>query len=63
MEDVYVDGNPANHMTGMQTIMLPASGGAVVEFVVTEEGNYPILTHQFNHADKGAVAILKVIAE
>ena len=63
MEDVYVDGNPANHMKGMQTIMLPASGGAVVEFVVTEEGNYPILTHQFNHADKGAIAVLKVIAK
>jgi nitrite reductase (NO-forming) len=48
MEDVYVDGNPANVLKGMQTIMLPASGGAVVEFVVTEEGNYPILTHNSN---------------
>jgi nitrite reductase (NO-forming) len=63
MEDVYVDGNPANVLKGMQTIMLPASGGAVVEFVVTEEGNYPILTHQFKHTDKGAIAILKVTAE
>lgn len=43
----------------MQTIMLPASGGAVVEFEVVEEGSYPIVTHQFNHAQKGASAILK----
>lgn len=60
MDDVYIDGNPANRMKGLQTIMLPASGGAVVEFTVTEEGSYPIVTHQFDHATKGAVAILKV---
>ncbi|WP_286229722.1 multicopper oxidase domain-containing protein [Neobacillus mesonae] len=59
-DDVYVDGNPYNHMKGMQTIMLPASGGAVVEFTVTEEGSYPFVTHQFNHATKGAVGALKV---
>ena len=43
--------------------MLPTSGGAVVEFTVTEEGDYPIVTHQFNHATKGAIAILRVVAE
>lgn len=59
-DDVYIDGNPYNHMQGMQTVMLPASGGAVVEFTVTREGSYPIVTHQFNHATKGAVATLKV---
>ncbi|MCR2823450.1 multicopper oxidase domain-containing protein [Lederbergia panacisoli] len=60
MDDVYLDGNPANHLKGMQTVLLPASGGAVVEFTVTEEGDYPIVTHQFNHASKGAVAKLRV---
>ncbi|RTR27824.1 nitrite reductase [Robertmurraya yapensis] len=59
-DDVYMDGNPYNHMQGLQTVMLPASGGAVVEFTVTKEGSYPIVTHQFNHATKGAVATLKV---
>ena len=63
MDDVYLDGNPHNVLKGMQTIMLPASGGAVVEFTVTEEGDYPIVTHQFNHATKGAIAILRVVAE
>lgn len=38
MEDVYMDGHPVNHLEGMQTILLPASGGAVAEFVVTEQG-------------------------
>lgn len=59
-DTVYLDGNPNNVLNGMQTVMLPASGGAVVEFTVTEEGSYPIVTHQFKHAQKGAVAILKV---
>lgn len=57
---VYIDGNPQNVMYGLQTVLLPASGGAVVEFTVTEEGDYSIVTHQFNHATKGAVAILRV---
>jgi nitrite reductase (NO-forming) len=59
-DTVYIDGNPFNLMKGLQTVMLPASGGAVVEFTVTKEGSYPIVTHQFNHATKGAVAIIKV---
>jgi nitrite reductase (NO-forming) len=59
-DNVYLDGNPANHTVGMQTVLLPASGGAVVEFTVAKEGSYPILTHQLNDAEKGAVAILKV---
>ncbi len=60
LDTVYLDGNPANVLEGMQTVMLPASGGAVVEFIVTEAGDYSIVTHQFNHASKGAVAILRV---
>ncbi len=60
LDNVYLEGNPHNLLKGLQTVMLPASGGAVVEFTVTEEGSYPIVTHQFNHAQKGAVAILKV---
>jgi nitrite reductase (NO-forming) len=60
MDTVYLDGNPRNILYGMQTIMLPASGGAVAEVTVTEEGDYPIVTHQFNHASKGASAILRV---
>jgi nitrite reductase (NO-forming) len=59
-DDVYLDGNPFNHLKGMQTVMLPASGGAVVEFTVTKEGSYPFVNHQFNDATKGASGVLKV---
>ncbi|MFC0299993.1 multicopper oxidase domain-containing protein [Virgibacillus soli] len=59
-DDVYIDGNPVNHFEGMQTIMLPASGGAVVEFTVKEAGTYTFVTHQFNHVEKGAAGLLEV---
>ncbi|NRD76731.1 multicopper oxidase domain-containing protein [Bacillus sp. BRMEA1] len=59
-DDVYLDGNPYNHLKGMQTVMLPASGGAVVEFTLTQEGSYPFVTHQFNDATKGANGVIKV---
>lgn len=60
LEDVYIDGNPANHMKGLQTVILPTSGGAVVEFTVPQEGQYSFVTHQFNHATKGAVGTIEV---
>jgi nitrite reductase (NO-forming) len=59
----YLDGNPENVLKGMQTVQLPASGGAVVEFEVFEEGDYTIVTHQFNHVQKGAAAIIRVTAD
>lgn len=59
-DHVYLDGNPANHLKGMQTVLLPASGGAVVEFTLKEAGEYPFVSHQFNDAHKGAIG--KIIA-
>jgi nitrite reductase (NO-forming) len=59
-DDVYIDGNPANHMEGLQTVLLPTSGGAVVEFTVTEAGVYPFVTHQLNDATKGGMGMIKV---
>ncbi|GIP18871.1 hypothetical protein J40TS1_45130 [Paenibacillus montaniterrae] len=59
-DHVYVDGNPDNMLQGLQTVLLPASGGAVVEFTITEAGDYPFVTHQFNYAAKGAVGLIRV---
>ncbi|OIK16318.1 hypothetical protein BIV60_04690 [Bacillus sp. MUM 116] len=59
-DDVYLDGNPYNHLKGMQSVMIPASGGAVVEFTVVDEGTYSVLSHQFDQAMKGSLAKLIV---
>jgi nitrite reductase (NO-forming) len=53
-DTVYYEGNPANEMRGMQTVLLGASNGAVVEFIVPEEGAYPFVDHEFADATLGA---------
>jgi len=59
-EAVYADGNPANRLTGMQTYTIPPGGGAVFDVVVPEAGLYPIVTHAFAYASKGATGMLKI---
>jgi nitrite reductase (NO-forming) len=57
---VYYEGNPQNDWHGMQTVLLGASNGAVVEFVVPEAGDYVIVDHEFADAQRGAVGYLHV---
>ncbi len=56
---VWYEGNLANEMRGMQTVLLGASNGMVAEFVVPEAGNYVIVDHEFADAQKGAFGLLK----
>jgi nitrite reductase (NO-forming) len=42
----------------MQTVLLGSSGGAIVEFVVPEAGNYAIVDHHFANASQGAVGVV-----
>jgi nitrite reductase (NO-forming) len=58
--DTYVDGNPANHMVGNQTVTIPPGGGVVVELTIPQAGLYPFVTHSFASVDKGAIGVLKV---
>jgi nitrite reductase (NO-forming) len=56
---VFYEGNARNDSRGMQTVLLGASNGAVVEYIVPEPGNYIIVDHEFADAMKGAVGVLK----
>lgn len=58
--DAYVDGNPANHMVGNQTVTVPPGGGMVVELTIPQAGLYPFVTHSFADVGKGALGVLKV---
>ncbi len=60
LDRVYPDGNPANVLSGMQTYNIPPGGGAMVELTVPEEGLYPVVSHSFASATKGALAMLRV---
>jgi nitrite reductase (NO-forming) len=46
----------------VQTWDVPAGGGAVFEVTMREPGTYPIVSHRFADATKGAVGLFKVIA-
>jgi len=61
---VYPDGEPAHALSGVQTYLIPAGGGAVFETVFAADGSgeglYPFVTHSFADAEKGAVGIIQV---
>jgi nitrite reductase (NO-forming) len=61
---VYPDGDPSHALTGVQTYLVPAGGGAVFETVFDKnasgEGLYAFVTHSFADAEKGAVGIIQV---
>jgi nitrite reductase (NO-forming) len=61
---VYPDGNSRNVLEKVQTVGIPAGGGAVFETVFEKgasgEGLYPFVTHSFADAEKGAVGIIQV---
>lgn len=54
---VFADGNPRNVTYGRQTLGLAASGSGVFEMQFVGEGQFPMVTHQFNHAAMGAVGM------
>ncbi len=60
-DKVYVDGNPANVLRGIQTYTIPPGGGATFELTIDQPGLYPFVTHSFAFTDRGAVGILKVV--
>lgn len=55
---VFADGNPRNVTWGRQALAMPASGGGVFEMKFVGEGQFPFVTHQFNHAAMGAVGMI-----
>src|SRR5215207_3627750 len=45
---------------GVQTVLVPAGGGAVFDVKIEDEGLYPFVSHAFAHVDLGQVGLLKV---
>jgi len=46
----------------MQTVLLGASNGAVVEFIVPEAGKYVMVDHQMVDAERGAKGVIQTRA-
>jgi nitrite reductase (NO-forming) len=54
---VLAKGNEGNW--GAQAVDLAPAQGAIVEFVIAEDGLYPIVTHAFNFVGRGALGLFK----
>lgn len=55
LDKVWLDGNPKNELTGMQSVYLGPASGAVLEFVIPEKGIYTFVDHSFADATMGAI--------
>jgi nitrite reductase (NO-forming) len=56
----WVNGDMSTFQRGVQTVAVPAGGGAVFDVKVDEPGLYPFVSHAFAHVDLGQVGLLKV---
>jgi nitrite reductase (NO-forming) len=59
-ERVWVNGDMTKYQRGVQTVGVPAGGGAVFDVKIDEPGLYPFVSHAFAHVDLGQVGLLKV---
>ena len=59
LKTVYVGGNPENRLKGLQTFEVGPGNGAVVEFLVKEEGDYAFVDHAIARVYKGAVGVFR----
>lgn len=58
-DHVWVDGNSQNDLKGLQTWTVAPGEGSAFDFTLSEPGNYPLVTHSFMDANRGAVAVFK----
>src|SRR5262245_53891571 len=56
----WVNQDMTRYEKGVQTVGVPAGGGAVFDVKIDDEGVYPFVSHAFAHVDLGQVGLLKV---
>jgi nitrite reductase (NO-forming) len=56
----WVNGDMSTFQHGVQTVGVPAGGGAVFDVKIDQPGLYPFVSHAFAHVDLGQVGLLKV---
>jgi nitrite reductase (NO-forming) len=59
-ERAWVDGDMSRSERGVQTVSVPAGGGAVFDVKIDEPGLHPFVSHAFASAHLGQVGLLKV---
>jgi nitrite reductase (NO-forming) len=56
----WVNGDMWTFQRGVQTVGVPAGGGAAFDVKIDKPGLYPFVSHAFAHVDLGQVGLLKV---
>jgi nitrite reductase (NO-forming) len=56
----WVNQDMTRFQRGVQTVLVPAGGGAVFDVKIDEPGLYPFVSHAFAHVDLGQVGLLEV---
>ena len=60
LDRAWVNGDMTRFQRNVQTVGVPAGGGAVFDVKIDEPGLYPFVSHAFAHVDLGQVGLLKV---
>jgi nitrite reductase (NO-forming) len=60
LDRAWVNQDMTQFQKGVQTVGVPAGGGAVFDVKIDKPGLYPFVSHAFAHVDLGQVGLLKV---
>jgi len=60
LDRAWVDQDMTRFERGVQTVAVPAGGGAVFDVKIDQPGLYPFVSNAFAHVDLGQVGLLKV---
>jgi nitrite reductase (NO-forming) len=60
LDRAWVNGDMSQFQRNVQTVGVPAGGGAVFDVKIDGEGLYPFVSHAFAHVDLGQVGLLKI---
>jgi nitrite reductase (NO-forming) len=60
LDRAWVDADMSRFEKRVQTVAVPAGGGAVFDVKIDQPGLYPFVSHAFAHVDLGQVGLLKV---
>ena len=61
LDRAWVDADMTQYLRGVQTVNVPAGGGAVFDVKIDEPGLYPFLSHSFASVDLGQVGEIESI--
>ena len=60
LDRAWTDGDPGHVLTDVQTVGVPAGGGAVFDTHFSENGLYPFVSHSFAAVDMGQLGLVNV---